>query len=319
MRIALLLVAIALSWLVTDRWLMVAEASTGGPYLAQIGGCDLPLPSEDSKMIFASYYEGAAVSTVRLGAADATDSTSTLELKIGPGVGPLYVVVAGSRNNVLRVTGWTKRLERLVVVTRAEYATAVAGLPENIVTFASRDSCGYALDDVYKAIEGDDLSYLASVVKRPFPESMSEEERSKQKTRWRMPDVIGGGYDPERLTVSERGISADIYPPHQSASGLPDWYKEARANDYDPAGIVDIDARSLISPVPVEPYSVLPGRAGIGQLLAEGKLERMGSDQYRVLSAIEVPQGLCGAMAVSFVLAAAAPRPSGNLCHSRVI
>ena len=318
MRITLFLAALVASWFALDRWFMVADAAAGGPKLMQIGSCDLPQPSERAKMIFASYYEGAAVSTVRLGSADSTDGTSTVELRVAPGIGPLYIVVAGSRHNVLRVTGWTKRIERLVIVTRPDFPTAVSGVPEAVVTFADLNACGGNLDDVYDAPKGADLSFLATVAKRPFPRSMSAKERAKQKTEWRMPDLIGGGYDPEKLTISEFGITASIYKPHDSASGLPDWYKDSRANDYDPAGIVDIDPASLITPVEAERYKVLPGRAGIGQLLHEGKIERISSDEYRVLTAIDVPQGLCGAESVTLVLAPGVPEPSGDLCHSHL-
>ena len=317
MRIVLFVAALVASWFALDRW-MVAEAATGGPRRMPIGTCDLPQPSDGAKMIFASYYEGAAVSTVRLGSADSTDGTSTLELHVSPGIGPLYILVAGNRHNVLRVTGWTKRVERLIVVTRAEFPTAVTGLPEAVVGFADLNACGGRLDHLYDTTEGDDLSFLAAVVKRPFPESMSPEERTRQKTQWRMPDVVGGGYDPERLTVSEFGIGTKIYKAHHAASGLPDWYKAAGAADFDPAGIVQIDPASLITPVEAEPYKLLPGRAGIGQLLRDGKLEQLGSDQFRVLAPIDVPQGLCGAHSVTFVLDPGVPEPVGDLCHSRI-
>ena len=318
MRIILFAAILIASWFALDRWVMVAQAATGGPRLAQIGDCRLPQPSEKATLIFASYYEGAAVSTVRLGDTESTDPTSTVEMRIAPGIGPLYIVVAGSRHNVLRVTGWTKRIERLVVVTRPDYPTAVAGLPESVVQFADAGACGYPLDDVYKAPRGADLSFLSAVVKRPFPPSMSQEERAKHKTMWRMPDVVGGGYDPERLSISEWGIGATIYKSHEPASGLPDWYKATRADDYDPAGIVAIDSASLVTPVAAEPYATLPGRAGLGQLIRDGKIERMDSETYRVLTQIEAPQGLCGAELVTFVLAPGVPEPSGDLCHSRI-
>jgi hypothetical protein len=318
MRILLFIAALAATWFACDRWLMVAEAATGGPRLMQIGDCNLPQPSERATLVFASYYEGAAVSTVRLGDPESTDATSTLEMHVAPGVGSLYVVVAGGRHNVLRLTGWTKRVERLVVVTRPDYPTAVTGLPETIVQFADANSCGGPLADVYKAPPGADLSFLAGVVKRPFPESMSAEERSRQKTMWRMPDVIGGGYDPDRMTISEWGIAATIYKPHDSASGLPDWYRATRADDYSPGGIVPIDTASLISPVPSEPYKVLPGRAGLGQLLRDDKIARVDSETYRVLTQIDVPQGLCGALSVTFILDPAVREPTGDLCHSKI-
>src|SRR5438270_9734435 len=194
MRLLLCVAALIAAWFAADRWFMVAHAATGGPHLAPIGNCDLPQPSEKAAMVFASYYDGAAVSPVRLGEGEQGDTTSVVKVRIARGVGPLYVVIAGSRHSILDVSGWTKRVERLVVATDPHWPIAVTGLPLDRVQFVARGSCGGSipLDDVYKLAQShQDLSPLSMVVRRPFPASMSDEERRKQKTEYRMPDATG--------------------------------------------------------------------------------------------------------------------------------
>ncbi|HVL79557.1 MAG TPA: hypothetical protein VM346_09775 [Sphingomicrobium sp.] len=303
-----------------DRVWAVVGLASDGPTLAQIGNCDLPQPSEEAAMVFASYYEGAAVSPVRLGEGRQGDTTSVVDVHIGRGFAPLYVVIAGSRHSILNVSGWTRRVEKFVVATRPDFPTAVTGLPSDKIMFVHRDKCGgtIPLDDLYDlARTRQDVSSASMVVRRPFPESMPEEERRKQKTPFRMPEAIGGSYQPESLTLSASGVSFSEYRSHSHGS-VPDWFKRAEAPLFHPAGLAEVNLSALVAPVAARPYRVLPDRAGLAQLVRDGKIEQLGSDSFRILEAIELPEGLCGSMSVTFTLAAGAPHPEGDLCHSRI-
>lgn len=320
MKIWLILGALVAAFYV-DRVAAVAEPASGGPIMQAIGACDLPQPSDKAAMLFASYYEGAAVSPIRLGEGKQSDTTSVVNVTVQRGVGPLYVVIAGSRHSVINVSGWTRRIERLVVATRPQFPIAVTGLPVDKILFVDRNSCGgtIPLDDLYKfANSNQDMSSVSMVVRRPFPESMSAEERSKQKTEYRMPDAIGGAYEPERLSLSEFGIGATEYRPHTHGS-VPSWFLNASAAaDYHPAGVGEVEWGGLVTPVAVAPYRVLPDRAGIAQLMHEGKIEGHYSGDYRILAPIELPEGLCGSLSAKFTLAPGVPAPSGDLCHSEL-
>lgn len=303
-----------------DRVWAVAEPVSDGPTLAQIGNCDLPQPSEEAAMVFASYYEGAAVSPVRLGEGKQADTTTVVNVRIGRGFAPLYVVIAGSRHSILAVSGWTRRVEKFVVATRADFPIAVTGLPADMVMFVDRDKCGGTtpLDDLYDlARTRQDVSSVSMVIRRPFPESMTEEERRKQKTPFRMPEGIGGAYQPESLTLSGSGVSFTEYRAHSHGS-VPDWFKRADAPLFHPAGLAEVNLGALITPVPAQPYRVLPDRAGLAQLVRDGKIEQLGSDRFRIVGSIELPEGLCGSKSVTFTLAAGAPHPDGDLCHSTI-
>lgn len=318
MRLFLLVAAVLAGWFYVDRRAWVAEPASGGPFVESVGGCDLPLPSDDAALVFASYYDGAAVSDVRLEPGVQSDETTTLEVRIARGSRPIYLVVAGARHNILRFTGWTARLERVVLVTGTKYPTAATGLPKDLVTFAQREACGPRLDGLYDAPPGADLSFVADVVKRPFPASMPSELRAQQKTRWQMPDAIGGGYDPWQLTISDNSVTPSIYEGQDKALSIPDWFKVADADRFYPGGLEQIDLEQLIAPVAASPYKLLPSRAGIAQLVREGKLVAQGADTFLVKEPIDAPEGLYGAQSVTFVVAPGVPAPTGDLGHSKV-
>lgn len=320
MRVWVFLGLVLAAWLYVDRVAAVAAPTSGGPIMAPIAGCDLPQPSEKAALLFASYYEGAAVSPVRVGDGSKGDTTSVVEVKVRPGIGPLYVVISGSRNSILNFSGWTNRLERLVVATKAQYPVAVSGMPLDRIHFVDRDDCASTirLDDLYKHAKArQDMSSVSMVVRRPFPESMGAEERSKQKTPYRMPDAIGGTYQPEVLTLSEFGVGFTDYRAHTHGS-VPDWFERARAADFYPGGIGLVDLEQLVTPAAAVPYAILPDRAGIAQLIRDEKVEDHGDGNYTILAPIELPEGLCGAMSATFTLAPGVPAPSGDLCHSHL-
>jgi hypothetical protein len=130
------------------------------------------------------------------------------------------------------------------------------------------------------------------------------------------PDVMGGGYDPAVLTIGAGSIGAKIYAAHDYDKGLPDWQQGYAT--FDPAGVYDIDMDSLVAPVPAEPYRQLPGWLGLAQLVRDGKLERTGSDSFRVLAPIRAPAGLAGSQSVIFQVPYGQSAPSGDLGHSRI-
>lgn len=320
MKIWLILATAVGVFLYFDRVAAVSEPASGGPIAKPMEDCALPQPSQKAAMVFASYYEGAAVSPVRLGEGKQGDTTSVVKVRVSRGMGPLYVVIAGSRHSILAFSGWTGRVERLIVAGRPQWPIAVTGLPADRISFVDRGTCGgtIPLDDLYKAARnGADLSDVAMVVRRPFPESMSEEERGRQKTQYRMPEAIGGAYAPETLTLSEFGIGAHEYAPHDYGN-VPGWFHAADALRFHPAGLAEIDMDGIVTPVKAEPYRVLPDRAGIAQLIREGKVKPIGTESFRIAAPIELPEGLAGSMQVTFHVDPGVPQPTGDPGHSTI-
>jgi hypothetical protein len=69
-----------------------------------------------------------------------------------------------------------------------------------------------------------------------------------------------------------------------------------------------------------EAYQVLPGYAGLAQLVGRGSLQVMDNGDFRVRSAIpRYPAGLTGAHAVRFQLAQGVSAPTGAPGHSCVV
>lgn len=313
----ILIVGACLGWKTVSESYGQAPAPTGGPFRVTMAeSCGLPVPTDKASMVFAGYYEGAAVSSVHLQPENSQDEgTRALDLHVQPGFAPIYLVLVGSRSAIVRFTGWTKRLERVIVVTESAYPSGVTGLPRDLVMFVSKSACAVDPHDLYDLQGRPAPISLSGLVKRPQPGNLTDEQR-RSLPPYRMPDAVGGGYDPASISIGTNEIDARMYPSGGHDPALPDW--QAHYADYDPAGVYEVDSAALISPALSEPYTLLPGRLGIAQLVHAGKLEDRGLDQFRVLAPITVPAGLYGAQAVTFEVPGNVAMPVGDLGHSRM-
>jgi hypothetical protein len=85
-----------------------------------------------------------------------------------------------------------------------------------------------------------------------------------------------------------------------------------------PGGVVEIDPKSVVASMPVARYDVLPGRAGLAQLVRAGKLE-VKNGEFLIKQKIRFPAELSNIYQVKFRLLKGVPRPDGNPGDSEVI
>jgi hypothetical protein len=90
-------------------------------------------------------------------------------------------------------------------------------------------------------------------------------------------------------------------------------------NRFSPGGVIDIDAKTVISSAPASGYEVLPQQAGLVQLLDSGALTQNSVGEYIVREKMRFPAGLYGAHSVTFLVMKGAPYPGGDPGHSCVI
>ncbi|MEA3028859.1 MAG: hypothetical protein QOG13_184 [Sphingomonadales bacterium] len=298
-------------WAYVDRSYAVAIPASGGPFLRRAEGCTPPQPGEEAAMAFAGFHEGPAASTVRLASSRGQEAeTSVVDVRIAAGTGPIYLLMTSGTPVVVRLSGWTRRLERVVLLADGDVPMGVVGAPADIVTFASRHDCRVLAEHFYHPDQYQARFELAGIVRRP------RRPETPAMLRYRMPDALGGAYEPRLLTISGSGVGATSYEANERDPGLAEW--EEIASRFMPAGVTEIDPGQVISNARAAPYRVLPGWAGLAQLVREGKIRLRGSEHYQVLAQIDIPVGLAGAQAVTFEVMPRIPWPRGDPGHSIV-
>jgi hypothetical protein len=287
----------------------------------------MPAPSEKAKVILLSSHRTDALSSVTLGSQDRVINAGRVIVE--PGSEPLYVVIATHSPTIWQFTGAVERVERLVMSsspigsnsgdTNQRPAVGATGVPQERVSFFARFNC---LTVFLETPTGASLQTVAAI--RNFtgkaPEIVAArhsigsfkvpsgtiETRVEQRPR----DLV------VRTTEGMRDIVGDT-------SNVMIQAGRGRAKDEMnaawPGGVIEFDAKTVVSSVPATGYEVLPELAGLVQLLASGALTQNSLGEYIVREKIRFPAGLYGAHSVTFLVMKGAPYPGGDPGHSCVI
>ncbi len=263
--------------------------------------CVLPDAGPNDLIVLFGAYDGTAISSVSVGGPDIV--TTTTRVTVEPGIQPVYLVLSAHTAMIWRVEGATERIRRVVLIARRGTSTGepyagVTGVPAEKVTFAASGRC----------------QTLPYEVKMPGASAL----KSIGAQVGRSPDAYAGNYSAEGVDLPSGRIGSDpaaIPPPPGFDADI--WRESLR---YAPGGVKTIDPDSVVSAVPARPYDVLPQEAGLAQLVGQGDLVALYSDNhFRIARPIpRFPAGLGGAHSVNFLLSSGLPMPAGDPGHSCV-
>lgn len=274
----------------------------------QIMRCSFPKLPDNSRIVFASTFRGQALANVSF-AGEQRMLTAT-QIDIEPGSEPLTLVLSAPAMMVWQVTGATQRVAKVLVGSRfgigRKSSIAVSGVAADKVHFFETSDClptamrsDEERDQVSRSLKALTGANVAAIVH----ESMG----------WKISLPSGR---PDRKARNP----AAMEPPKNSPGG-PFWQA---ARETFPAGILRLEAKSLVSQTPVVDMPVLPGRAGLAQLIDQGALElaaapliaaggrmRLPVGEMRIVAPIRLPAGLSRGIVQKFVLARNVKTPAG--------
>lgn len=207
------------------------------------------------------------------------DATYFVPVTVSKGDTPIYFVALSNESIIWSFSGDTERLAQVVLVS--PHPSAVAGIPERQVVFARANSC---LKSNHQDHDPNFDSDMQRLVGRPFSKATAYALTS-------------------------------VSLPHLQIVSVPG----DQAGYYTQPVVAPVDPATLISKADVGTYDVLPGFAGLEQLLKAGALVQVDSRTYRVIKPIpRYPADLYGANA-RFILAEGVPPPPGDPGFSCVI
>ena len=318
--------------------------------------CVMPKASDAARVAVLSANRGEALSRVALGSQDVV--TRTGEIRIEPGTEPLYVVVISQEPTIWRVTGAVERIERLVaagiraadVDTRLGIAgnmitlgtgnlngtiwgpgpkapskadttplIGVTGLPADRVTFVPRANCFKAFVET----QSTDAAYSLGLVRRHAGKDPAVVAGRYNVGAFVVPSgAIRSAYDERtqpRLTIVKQYGTLTLTGDASGVvvrTGPVDLDKELAETA--PGGIIDIDEKSVVASAAVVRYDLLPGLAGLMQLMNSGALTRNREGEFIIHRQIRFPAGL-NEHHVTFLLLHGVPLPQGDSGGATVI
>lgn len=265
-------------------------------------GCDLPNPSSDAEIILLS-YEPTALASVGMHESEVRAGF----IKISPGDRPLYVILPTSSPVIWTFEGDVRRLETVVISSMQTGPNSSAkedGLP-----------MGGAV-----GLQKSQIFFPAHVnCMREFDEHPSRDSIRRIKTIkdqfGRLPDRVSADRSVAGFSLPDGAVFKS-----KRNNGLEWGSVRTQVSLFYPGGVVPIDVSQVISSQPVETYSVLPGVAGLRQLVEQGALIPLeGHAIYRVTRKLTLPIGLYGAALAKFIVPSGVPAPDGDPGHSCVI
>jgi hypothetical protein len=210
---------------------------------------------------------------------DITEDTGFSEIRVEEGEAPLYVVLSAYSGVVWNFTGQIDRVSTVVV---SSYKPGgVVGIDAGKVAFLEGHDC---LARAYEFPSVDGIRVTAQLRNLLGAEV-----------------AVGGAYALSQIAVPSMMVDDAS---RDSERGKP---------------AVIVDPATVVSNTEVSTFEVLPGRAGIRQLLDNGSLEPIEGG-FRIVKPIpHYPAGLHGAYSEHFILGKGVPKPGGDPGHSCVI
>jgi len=223
--------------------------------------CAMPVPAADEKILYLSAFDGRYLATYTVAGQDKTTTAIDINVKDGPE--KIYLVVSATKPLIWKMEGKVSRVSRMVVLgPQDEYDKKSAG---KVLAGAA-------------GVLSDRLSFYP--LKDCLPPVFDNKDTPLQ-TAAKQLHVLFGKF-PDFMLLEDNLMGADITGGSISA-------RQDVTNYHAPAGfdkitwamfvnwsiqkdVLGFDAGSVIAGSTAEPYAVLPGYAGVAQLVASGAL-----------------------------------------------
>ncbi|WP_319567835.1 hypothetical protein [Cohaesibacter marisflavi] len=261
--------------------------------------CILPQPSEKAEIIFLSGSASKALSSVAVNGFE--EETTAASINIESGDKPLFIISAFSGSVVLKFTGETSRIEKLVVSELDGKRQGIVGLKANQVEFTAQKNCA----PPYIGNPKSGRALLAeSRLSLALGHAIDKVIAARSIQNIGLPSGTSAKRERLGIDYSKRDPRSKI---------------ENKFRGFYPYGVEQFEVADVIASGKVAVYDILPNIAGLIQLLDAGSLS-VTEDEYFIIKKpiAHFPAGMHGAFGGTFLLEEGVPLPAGDLGHAVV-
>ena len=221
--------------------------------------CGLPEVPDAAELITIGVKRSDTLSSVSLGGDHYF--VMVADVAVEPGPQPIYVLLQAYGPVIWRFTGATERVIEVVVTAgmRSEKSAiaGVIGIPKDRVLFPDSFECVPNLTTKVGTKPGEETAMTMRALYGREADVLIRKEIV------RLVNIPSGDFDDQARLSGTANIPMD-------GPGAPFWEQAMAAS---PGGLVMIEPSAVVSPVPAKNYEVLPGPAGLAQLMDEGAIE----------------------------------------------
>jgi hypothetical protein len=270
------------------------------PFMSQMNAkCFIPPIRPSEQLVLFSFYEGTKQTDVTLSGQEG-DETFVVDVAIEEGSDPLYIVLTSHGSTLYRFTGAVERISTVVPTSTTRKSNSgegiggsgVVGVPKNKVAFLESWNCLTPFNETGGLDEAKARGELSLILSG------------------RQPDFISATYAVNSVQLPSMRTSTNKVDHDQvKEHGLP---------------VISVDPNVVVSAIPAERWEVLPGPAGIKQLVQQGYLKRLNSEGYQqeykiVKSFPRFPAALSGGHTYKFLLGRGVKSPEGQAGWSCIL
>jgi hypothetical protein len=307
-------------------------------FKAAVTGCEVATAPASARLVLLGTGVAKALSDAWIGNEDKLTHVTTVE--IAPGRDPLYLALTSSSAMIWDIVGATDRIvgvvahsettvdnardgaaqQRVAAVNPArpqpggKPLVGIMGVPRDKVHFTAHKGCLVPVSET--TIKDGSAQEIAALLLGRAADEIGGEPSA---AAFRVPPAMHLRDRPVRNAMQlSKGLLAEFL-----------WREVEEAY---PAGIAQIDVESVISAHPVKRYAVLPGRAGLAELVDAGILTIAGMshgvlinggnlkpftspNKFRIRQKFRLPAGVDG----TFILPRDVPAPEGDLSQICVL
>lgn len=290
--------------------------------------CRFPAAPSEAKLVLLSAVKGRALSSVTLGRLRKPVTVS--DIYVEPGSQPLYVLLAGRSRIIWRFTGAVERVLQVVVNGSDRGAeqlplAGVTGLAAERIHFVPTVDCLRPFRKQTPSTVSETNDMVGRILGRTADAAMSQNSISTV-------SVPTGVFETNAVYANTRDLPRD-------GAGSVIW--EEFLSSF-PGGVIEIDPNSVVTSGEAHAADLLPGMAGLAQLVDKGTLKVIGysnivtlgnttivlgqgdkavtpdnknilvrqvPDSFLILRETALPTGLYGGTRVRFTLKSGVPLP----------
>lgn len=248
------------------------EAQYRARYVGLASKCPLPQASPAHLVVFFGAWGGNAISSTSLGGDDVEVGVGDIEIE--PGDAPLYLILSSREAIIWRFTGAVERVTHVALDTfelddQGNPRAGFVGLPTAALSAVKDRKClqEMAAGELNGAHAAGFRNALIEALVGRKPEKVLHAAGYGIAMPSGARAARSGEY-PDRRTLPTDGPSAEI------------WRSLLRER---PGGVVEIDPASVVTSSRAARYQVLPGEAGLADLVDQGVLEpHLWSDEQPI-------------------------------------
>jgi hypothetical protein len=268
-----------------------------GPHERVFPVCSIPAPRDAERTTVIYVHSGKALASASLGG-DAV-VTEIVDVQIAPADKPHKIVLSSGKAIIWRFFGRVDLVSQ-VIALGSQYegskVIGIIGIPQDRIIFPDTDENALktvlqtSCTSIYAACEASAYFNVPKAARMelagPSPASRFHADQFVEMPKAgtiRIPE--DGWIEAEKESSVPEGAEGWVWP----TGAAPGRYEPYAGTGYNETsqsyerGVIQIDPATVISPVEIKPYGMMPGRTGLEQLISLGALIKAGDPRFRTV------------------------------------